>query len=287
MAWAKMGLGRYHSVMPELPEVETIVRHYRPRLEGRRIIRFVSRWAKQAEPNVAAVRRGIVGKRIRRLWRRAKFIVADLEGGRRPAYLLIHLRMSGRFEWAADHDREPQHVRTIFDLDDGNTLWLCDSRKFGKVIYTTDIAAATSHLGVEPLERTFTPATFERLLHGHARQLKPLLLDQSLVAGLGNIYVDEALFQAGLHPATRSNELIAEQARRLRREIRAVLRKAIRHRGTSFDSVYPDGGMKRHLKVYGRAGLPCVRCGTPVAGLRIAQRGTHVCPKCQPLDGKR
>ncbi len=271
--------------MPELPEVETIVRHHRPRLEGRRITRYVSRWAKQAEPSVAAVRRGIVGKQITRLRRRAKFIVADLDGG--CGHLLIHLRMSGRLEWAADTPSGGRrHVRATFDLDDGSQLLFCDARKFGKIIYTTDFETTTAHLGVEPLERTFTVAAFERLLRGRARQLKPLLLDQSIVAGLGNIYVDETLFQAGLHPVTRSDELSSVQIRRLRREIRAVLRTAIRHEGTSFDAVYPSGGMERHLKVYGRAGLPCRRCQTPIEALRIAQRGTHVCPKCQPLNGK-
>lgn len=273
--------------MPELPEVETIVRNYRPRLEGRRITRFVSRWAKQAEPSVAAVRRGIVGKRIGRLWRRAKFIVANLEGGRRPAHLLIHLRMSGRFEWADDRGREHRHIRAFFELDDGNRLLLCDARKFGKIIYTTDFEAATRHLGVEPLGRSFTAAAFEKCLRGRARQLKPLLLEQSIVAGLGNIYVDEALFLARLHPATRSDQLTTEQIRALRTAIRTILRQAIRRRGTSFDAVYPGGGMKRYLKVYGRTGLPCKRCQTPIEALRIAQRGTHICPKCQPTNGKQ
>ncbi|MFQ5807650.1 MAG: bifunctional DNA-formamidopyrimidine glycosylase/DNA-(apurinic or apyrimidinic site) lyase [Phycisphaerae bacterium] len=310
--------------MPELPEVETIVRMYRPRLEGRAITRFVSRWAKHAEPSVAAVRRGIVGKRIGRLRRRAKYIVADLEAspgatgglsasasavpphgqtslptarGARDRYgrghvarqvhghLLIHLRMSGRFEWAAEHEREPEHVGAYFDLDDGNRLLFCDTRKFGKIIYTADFEAATSHLGIEPLERSFTSAALAKVLQGRARQLKPLLLDQSVVAGLGNIYTDEALFQARLHPTRRSDRLTSQEARRLRAAIQSVLRKAIRHQGTSFDGVYRGGGMRRYLNVYGRAGLPCRRCKTPIEALRIAQRGTHVCPKCQPLDG--
>ena len=128
--------------MPELPEVETIVHLFRPRLEGRRIVRFVSRWAKHAEPSLAAVRRGIVGKRIARLRRRAKYIVADLEADLdrnsgescRLGYLFIHLRMSGRFEWAAEHDGEPDHVQAVFDLDDGNRLLFCDARKFGKIV---------------------------------------------------------------------------------------------------------------------------------------------------------
>jgi formamidopyrimidine-DNA glycosylase len=272
--------------MPELPEVETIVRHYRPRLEGRRIMRYVCRWAKQAEPNTAGVRRGIVGKRIDRLRRRAKFIVAELEGG--SGHLLIHLRMSGRFEWATNPPRPGRrHVRAAFDLDDGSRLLFCDARKFGKIIYTTDFGASTAHLGVEPLDRGFTTTTLARLLRSRSRQLKPLLLDQSIIAGLGNIYVDEALFRACLHPRTRSDELKPAQIRRLRSGIQAVLRTAIRREGTSFDAVYPSGGMQRYLSVYGRGGLPCKRCQRPIETLRIAQRGTHVCPNCQPLNGRR
>lgn len=276
----RSGHSRYHLAMPELPEVETIVRTYRPRLEGRRIARFVSRWAKQAQPSAAAVRRGIVGKRITRLWRRAKFIVADVG---QNEHLLIHLRMSGRFEWAADEDKSKhRHVRAYFDLDDGNRLLFCDSRKFGKIIYATDLEAETGRLGVEPLDSDFTTKSFQRVLRGRSRQLKPLLLDQSIVAGLGNIYVDETLFAAGLHPLTPSDRVTPKQVGGLRNSIRRILRKAIRHNGTSFDWIYPDGGMERHLKVYGRTGEPCPTCGTPIELLRVAQRGTHVCPRCQP-----
>lgn len=271
--------------MPELPEVETIVRTYRSRLEGRRITQYVSRWAKQAQPSVAAVRAGIVGKRIERLWRRAKFIVADVGDSE---HLLIHLRMSGRFEWAADEDKSKhRHVRAYFDLDDGNRLLFCDSRKFGKIIYTNDMEAATCHLGIEPLGDEFTPKSFQEVLCSRSRQLKPLLLDQSVVAGLGNIYVDETLFAAGLHPLTRSDRVTPEQAGVLRNSIRRILRKAIKHNGTSFDWIYPNGGMERHLKVYGRDGEPCPTCGTPIELLRVGQRGTHVCPRCQPAVSAR
>lgn len=272
--------------MPELPEVETVVRRFRPRLEGRRITRFVSRWARHADPSVAAVRRGIVGKRITRLHRRAKYMVADLERWRRRGYLLIHLGMSGRLEWTAEPDHEPRHVRALFDLDDGSRLWFCDPRKFGRIVYATDFEAATSHLGVEPLERRFTPTALENLLRGRARQIKPLLLDQSVVAGIGNIYADEALFRARLHPATRCSQLTSRQTKDLRDAIRDVLRTAIRHCGTSFDRAYLGGRMQRRLKVYGRTGLPCKRCQTPIEAMRLAQRGTHICPQCQPLNGK-
>jgi formamidopyrimidine-DNA glycosylase len=270
--------------MPELPEVETIVRTYRPRLEGRRIVAFASRWAKQAWPSVAAVRRAIVGRRIASLGRRGKFIVFRLDP---PGYLLVHLRMSGQFEWAADHEREPRHVRTIWDLDEGGRLLFCDARKFGRIVYADDLAAATGALGDEPLARTFTAARLHELLARRSRWLKPLLLDQKVIAGLGNIYADESLFRAGLHPLLRSDRVQPPQAAALHAAIRTTLREAIRRHGTSIDWIYPDGWMQNHLMVYGRAGEPCRRCGTPIEALRVGQRGTHVCPKCQPRNGVR
>jgi formamidopyrimidine-DNA glycosylase len=195
--------------------------------------------------------------------------------------------MSGRLEWAADPEKgKHRHIRATFELDDGNRLLFCDARKFGKIIYASDFAAATRHLGVEPLERSFTSAALANLLGNRSRQLKPLLLDQSVVAGLGNIYADEALFEARLHPASRSDGLTRAQVKSLRNAIRAVLRKGIEHNGTSIDWIYPEGGMERHLKAYGRTGLPCERCRTPIEALRIAQRGTHICPKCQRFNGK-
>ena len=265
--------------MPELPEVETIVRNYRPLLEGRRILRYVSRWPKQASPSMRAVQRGVAGRRIVRLHRRAKYIVADLD----PGHLLIHLRMSGRFAWSADHDAEPPHVRAIFELDRGDRLWFCDARKFGKVVYARDLAAATAHLGAEPLERAFTARAFAKLIRGRQRQLKPLLLDQSVIAGLGNVYVDEALFRARLHPEMRSNALSDAQLDALYKAIRAVLREAIRRQGTTIDWVYPGGDMQERLRVYGRAGEPCTRCGAPIERLVVGQRGTHICPCCQRI----
>lgn len=274
----------YNPGMPELPEVETIVRTYRPRLTGRRITAFTSTWAKNCAPSAALVRRGIVGRKIQGVTRRAKFIVFHLDDG---GHLLVHLRMSGRFEWAAEHNGTLNHVRARWDLDDGNRLLLCDARKFGRIRFTRDFLAATAGLGPEPLERGFTAAVLERLLHQRRRQLKPLLLDQSVLAGLGNIYADEALFHAGLHPALCSNQLTAAQVVALHGAIRSILRLAIRHHGTSIDWIYPGGWMQKHLAVYGRTGEPCRKCGTAIVALRIAQRGTHICPRCQTLKHGR
>ena len=281
--------------MPELPEVETIVRRYRRRLEGRRIVGFTSRWPRNVTPGLRLVRQAVEGRRIARVWRRGKYIVFDLcdasggvaSGGGLVGHLLIHLRMSGRFEWASDQRREPEHVRAHFDLDDRSRLLFCDARKFGRISYAADLAAATAGLGVEPLAPGFTTAVLGRLLRGRRRRLKPLLLDQSVIAGLGNIYADEALHAAGLHPLRRCDRLTADDVRRLRSAIRRVLQKALRYRGTSFDRMYLGGRMQRHLRVYGRAGKPCGRCGTGIRRLRVGQRGTHFCPRCQPLEGGR
>lgn len=268
--------------MPELPEVETIVRTFRPELEGRRILAFRSRWAKQATPSTAAVRQGVVGRRIARLGRRGKFIVFELDP---PGWLLVHLRMSGRFEWAHALNGDRRHVRSTWDLDDGRRLAFCDARKFGRLIYTPDLVAATAGLGIEPLERGFTPAVLGELLRARRRQLKPLLLDQGLIAGLGNIYSDEALFRAGLHPLRAADTLTDAEVAALHAAIRAVLREAIRRHGTSLDWIYPGGWMQQHLRVYGRTGAPCRACGARVLYLRVAQRGTHVCAACQPSGG--
>ncbi len=264
--------------MPELPEVETIVRLCRPRLEGRRVEAFASRWGKNCVPSVAVVRRAIVGRCIRAVSRRGKFIVLQLDDG---GHLLIHLRMSGRLQFAGEGGDTSNHVRAAWDLDDGSRLLFSDARKFGRITHTRDFVAQTANLGPEPLARTFTTAALGRLLERHRRQLKPLLLDQSVLAGLGNIYTDEALFRAGLHPLARCDRLTPAQIRKLHAAIRYILRLAIRMHGTTLDWIYPEGWMQRRLMVYGRTGEPCRRCGTPIVALRVSQRGTHICPRCQ------
>lgn len=266
--------------MPELPEVETVVRTYRPHVEGRRIAAFETRWAKNCRPSVAAVRDGVEGRRVLSLSRRAKQIVFSLDDN---SVQLVHLRMSGRFAWAADFpDAEPPFVRATWTFDDGHALHFCDARKFGKITHARDLADATADLGPEPLEPAFTARALGAILSRRARQLKPLLLDQSVIAGLGNIYVDESLFLAGLHPLQRSDRLSPEQIRKLHSAIRRVLRKGIDKLGTTIDWIYPGGNMQDHLNVYGRDGEPCRRCGTTIVGMRVGQRGTRICPRCQP-----
>lgn len=269
--------------MPELPEVETIARQVRPHIVGRRIVAFDSSWPKNVTPSLVEVRQLIHGQRVRAVDRRAKYIVLRLDDG----YVLVHLRMSGRLACIENGTPEPPYVRARWDLDDGSRMLFCDARKFGRILCTTDLAAATAGLGPEPLANGFTARALGAILRGRQRQLKPLLLDQSVIAGLGNIYTDEALFRARLHPLTPSQTLRDDEIARLHRAIRGVLRLAIRHHGTSLDWIYPGGWMQRHLNVYGRAGLPCRVCHTPIVALRVGQRGTHICPTCQPPSRRR
>lgn len=292
--------------MPELPEVETIVRNNRDRLIGRRVTDFASHWPKNSTPDAASIRTALVECAIADVWRRAKFIIFTLErdltettaperirnskfvtpNSKRTrtaaGYLLIHLRMSGRLEWADDARPAAQHVRATFTFSDGERLLFCDARKFGRIIWTRDLTSITADLGVEPLDDEFRPALLRDLLKSRARAIKPLLLDQSVIAGLGNIYTDEALHRAGVHPLTRSDRVRPDVVRRLHAAIRAVLKEGIRRNGTSIDWIYPSGEMQDYLRVYGRTGKPCRRCKTVITALRVGQRGTHVCPRCQP-----
>lgn len=266
--------------MPELPEVETVVRTIRPRLAGRRIIEFESLWPRNTAPSVAAVKAGLRGATIEAVERRAKFVVWRLSAG----FLFIHLRMSGRFAWAAGgHAEPPQHVRARWTLDDGARLLFCDARKFGRIALAPTASPPGERLGPEPLDDSFTPAALAALLRGRRRMLKPLLLDQRVVAGLGNIYVDESLHRARLHPMQSADRVSPARVAALHAAIQAVLREAIDRNGTSFDWVYPGGQMQPHLFVYGRDGRRCLRCAATIVAIRVAQRGTHICPRCQRM----
>lgn len=275
--------------MPELPEVETIVRSLRPKLTGAHVREFHALWPRQVTPTVRQVRETLRGRVVHEVLRRGKYIVWQFDEG----CLLIHLRMSGRLEWATASATPTSHVRAIWEFEPSSMaarkaaevqrLWFCDARKFGRIRWIAELRELDAELGIEPLSDAFTAASLEKLLLARKRAIKPLLLDQSVIAGLGNIYVDESLFRAGLHPLTQSNRVRPDRAQRLCRSVRTVLREAIRRNGTSIDWIYPDGGMQDHLRVYGRAKEPCRVCATPIQRIVIGQRGTHFCPRCQRL----
>jgi formamidopyrimidine-DNA glycosylase len=214
-----------------------------------------------------------------RVGRRGKFIVFELDPSDRT--LLIHLRMSGRLAVvSADAPPDP-YAHTVLTLDNDHELRFSDTRKFGQLYLPADPEDILGKLGPEPLSVAFTPAWLTEALARRRRAIKPLLLEQSFVAGLGNIYTDEVLFRAAVDPRRPANTLTECEVERLHRSIREVLQEAIDHQGTSLDWVYPEGGMQERLLVYARAGEPCVCCETPIERIVLGQRGTHCCPSCQ------
>ncbi len=280
--------------MPELPEVETIARLVRPALVGRRIAGLRASWKRTlggAAPS--SVARAVCGATLASVGRRGKFVVLALERAGAPAGgLFLHLRMSGRLHVDPMEAPRRPYERVSLALDDGNELRFVDVRKFGRFVFARDPGAILGALGPEPLDAAFTAEWLDRGLRSRRRALKPLLLDQTFVAGLGNIYVDESLFRARLHPLTRSDRVGPDGAARLWRAIRRTLGEAIEREGSSFDAFYltPEGqpgSYQERFRVYGRDAKPCRRCGTRIQRLVVGQRGTHVCPRCQRRSRSR
>jgi formamidopyrimidine-DNA glycosylase len=279
--------------MPELPEVETPMRLVRPLVVGRTIQRVECTWPRTVEGDVKAFARAVQGQRIAQAWRRAKWIVLDLEGPARAArHMLVHLRMTGRLVVEPTRQAAPTWWKVALHLDNGHTLWFLDVRKFGRVLARSASIPEFADLGPEPLSSTFDGAWLHTALQARRRAMKPLLLDQTFLAGLGNIYVDESLHAVGLHPLANSARVSMQQAQELALVIKRVLAEAIEREGSSFDSFYrtPEGNpgsYQAQFQVYGRDGQACRRCGTTIKKLVVGQRGTHVCPRCQPLRQKR
>jgi len=274
--------------LPELPEVETVARLIRPGLVGRTIAGARVAWERSlGGPSKAAFGRAVSGCRVTAVGRRAKFVRVDLERDGRPAgSVLVHLRMTGRLHVEPGGSQPNEYVRVSLLLDDGRRLDFVDVRKFGRFEFHADPEARLARLGPEPLGDSFTAAWFRTALRERKRMLKPLLLDQEFVAGLGNIYVDESLHAARLHPQTRADRVSAAKAGALHAAIQTTLLEAIAREGSSFDAFYrtPEGqpGSYQHqFQVYGRAGRPCKRCERPIRRIVVGQRGTHFCSRCQ------
>ena len=279
--------------MPELPEVETVARLLRPALVGRRLGACEVRWKRTLGGTApGAFAAAVDGARVHAVERRAKWIVLELSRARVPAGVLcVHLRMTGRLSVDPRDEPHGPWERVRIALDDGRVLRFVDPRKFGRMRFAREPDEVLRDLGPEPLGPEFTSQWFGAALRARRRLLKPLLLDQTFLAGLGNIYVDESLHRAGLHPLTRSERVAPAAAARLRESIRSVLDAAIVREGSSFDAVYrtPEGragSYQDEFRVYGRKGQPCLRCATPIRYLVVGQRGTHVCPRCQKRSGR-
>ena len=302
--------------MPELPEVETIRRKLRdgvpgqptkdqpqgiresgpsryhngsrkpgleptsPSLVGKRIQRAELLWeGTLAEPSPDEFHLRILGQSIVDFGRRAKYLLIELSDDT----LVVHLRMSGDLLVERETDPVAPHHRFLLYFDDGYRLAFNDTRKFGRIWLLQDPAPLFAKLGPEPLDDSLIPKDFHARLKNHKRQLKPLLLDQSFIAGVGNIYADEALHRAHLHPQTLANNLTQEQAAILLESIQHVLLAGIEANGASIDWVYRGGEFQNQFQVYQRGDQPCYQCGSTIQRIVVGQRGTHFCPQCQPL----
>ncbi len=271
--------------MPELPEVETHVRDLQ-RVVGKKFTTFWSNTPKALRPSLPTFKKKLVGKKILAIRRRAKYIVFDLSGG---LTLVVHFRMTGHFLIRRTTAPMEKCVRHRFVLGRGLELRFDDIRKFG----TLTLCDARTHekvcgfvkLGPEPLEPAFTFEVFQNRLTKKKGQLKAVLLDQSIIAGIGNIYADEICFTAGLHPASRIEKLNTAQLRTVHKAIIRELEKGVKNRGTTVgEFVDSDGqvGSNQHtLRAYKRHGLPCTKCGLAMKKMKISQRTTTYCVKCQ------
>jgi len=271
--------------MPELPEVETIRSQLAPRLAGRTLVRVEILDPRLTRPiDLFEVAEALEGDSILAVERRGKYLALRLESG---LALLVHLRMTGSFGF------EPtSHERAVLELDDGTRLAYRDVRRFGTWLVLEDAELGTylaGKNGPEPLSASFTGGWLGGRLAVRRAPVKAVLLDQRVVAGLGNIYADEALWRARVNPERPARDLDAEEIRRLHRAIRAALRTGIERQGSTLSQYRtPEGsrgGMQDEFRVYGRDGLPCPRCGTPIAKTRVGGRGTWYCPRCQPATG--
>lgn len=278
--------------MPELPEVQTVVDDLiAAGLTNGTITDARVSWPAiifGMSPHVFC--RKIVGKSIDQIYRRGKYVVLQLGDNHS---LIVHLRMTGRFVLTEPLASCCRHIHVVLTMNHDKQLRFHDTRKFGRFYLTDEPERVLGKLGPEPLDHTFTAGMLASGLKARSRQIKPLLLDQCFIAGLGNIYVDEALWKAKIHPLRLASGISIEEARLLHRAIRAVLRTGLQNAGTSLgqgDNNFASlsrgrGGNAEHLKVFRRTGQSCPRCQQSIIRLIVAQRSTHICSNCQRLSG--
>jgi formamidopyrimidine-DNA glycosylase len=292
--------------VPELPEVETIARDLRGLVEGAQIDSAEADWPATLRSHTASdFDRAVAGRRIEGVGRRGKQLLVWLapqpgaeqgSPGAEPAVMTVHLKMTGQLFVVDPGTPRDRHVHAVFGLADGRQLRFRDIRKFGRIgLYRRDPrtgepfageAVGVLAGGIEPLSDELTPQRFWELLSHRRGRLKSLLLNQDFVAGVGNIYADEALWRSRLHPLRDAHTLRRSDAARLHEALVAVLAEAIERRGSSVDDYTApegDGSMQEHLQVYQRAGEPCARCGRPIRRIVVGGRATHFCSWCQRL----
>ncbi len=269
--------------MPELPEVETIKNELAPLVTGRRIKSVDFLWAKTlVSPSIPEFDARVTGKLVKSLERRGKYLIFNLDSG---DSLLVHLRMTGSFLSGTGKSVPSGHTRAVIRLDDGICMYFIDPRKFGKFQLVDDLRVkALDKLGPEPMAASFTSAVLIKLLEGRKGPIKAALVDQEFIAGIGNMYADEILFESGLNPLRPSDSLAAEEMKRLYKAIKQVLKRAIENKGASISNYFRPGGEKgtahEGFKVAHRKG-DCPVCGGPIKRIVVRQRGTYFCPVCQ------
>ena len=267
-----------HRQMPELPEVETVIRGLRGPLVGRTFTGVIVTWPNTVKTPISELQTRLPGQRIEAISRRGKYLQFHLSGG---DTLLLHLKMSG--DLLVEPATEPRHphVRTVFGLDNQHELRFKDPRKFGRVYLVADPGQVVGKLGPEPLADEFSLADFKALFQRRKGRLKPLLLNQEFIAGIGNIYADESCFLAKIDPRRRVETLADAELAQLYQAIRQVLTAGILHNGASLDQVYRGGEFQDHFQVYGRTGEPCYHCGSSIVRIVLGGRSTHFCSECQ------
>ena len=272
--------------MPELPEVETIKRDIEKNLIGHKIEDVWCDWPKALKPSPEVFKKAVLGKKFTAIDRRAKLLIFKLDG----APFITHLKLSGRLLYRNQNDLADQFTHVIIKLDKDKELRFADLRKFGWMRVLKDegeLDEILSEYGIEPFTSDFTLDNFNKILNSKKTAIKPLLMDQSLIAGVGNIYADESLWSAKIHPLRPANSLSEEEVRKLFDCIPNILKEGIKDRGTSVD-MYLDlfgepGEHEKNLQVFRKNGKPCPRCNAAIKKIRVGGRGTHYCPGCQKL----
>ncbi|MBE9513162.1 MAG: bifunctional DNA-formamidopyrimidine glycosylase/DNA-(apurinic or apyrimidinic site) lyase [Chloroflexi bacterium] len=271
--------------MPELPEVETIKNELMPHILGRRVTGITLCWERIVrKPSVKEFCSRLIGQEITRLSRRGKYLIFSLSSGEA---LIIHLKMTGSLLLSSAPDAPDKFIRAIIHLDNNCQIYFRDPRKFGAMWLVEDTNSVVRKLGPEPLDENFTPQILSKRLAKRKAPIKALLFDQNFIAGIGNMYADEALFSAGIHPLRPGESLSPEEVKRLHRAIQEVLFSAIGNKGASVENYFrPDGTLgTAHFEfrvAHRLGGKFCPVCSTPIERILVRNRGTYFCPKCQP-----
>lgn len=278
--------------MPELPEVETVRRGLEQLIVPSYITGVDVYWDKIITPPFSSRKfcEAVIGERITAIERRGKYLIFLLDHWA----MISHLRMEGKYEVISHGEPLKKHTHVVFHLQDGRELRYLDVRKFGRMtlvpISTIKEVIRTLKLGPEPVLQCFHVQEFYEQLQQQKRMIKPILLEQKIVAGIGNIYADEVLFRSSIHPETPANQLSEQEVAQLHKMIITVMQQAVEAGGSTIrtykNSLGEPGFFQEFLNVYGKTGEACVHCQTPIIKLKVAGRGTHICPQCQQLKGE-